>query len=362
MWVWLALAPPMLIGGLLPVDQRLASRWPFAAAWIYPIGDPMRLGSASGGEPAFQMTRGVTPGVHDGADLSNRRAGDPVRAAGSGVVIATGEHAEDGYGVRVVLAHREPDGRILYTVYAHLAAGSVRVGRGETVSLGGIVGRVGMTGRATSPHLHFEVRVPDRVEDRWEKAAPVDPVAFVEARLPSSGDDTTRSRSYLVWAEAAGLLRPGPGPGAVLERGEWWCALAGATGATGDTLTRDPALASMCLGRMGVVDHRHLGKPETPPAWKEVAHDLTHARHLARRLPPVPVPAESLRAAQRRTFGFDPVLDPRSLARLERDPLTRAEAALLFADVAGPARAARHRRLTPPAAHGTVPADSIARR
>jgi murein DD-endopeptidase MepM/ murein hydrolase activator NlpD len=43
------------------------------------------------------------------------------------------------------------------TTYGHLAAGSVRVQRGETVRRGDIIARTGNTGLSLAPHLHYEV-------------------------------------------------------------------------------------------------------------------------------------------------------------------------------------------------------------
>jgi murein DD-endopeptidase MepM/ murein hydrolase activator NlpD len=58
-----------------------------------------------------------------------------------------------GWGLLVAVAHR--DGT--RTLYAHLSRVEVRVG--ERVQAGWQVGRVGATGHASGPHLHFEVRV-----------------------------------------------------------------------------------------------------------------------------------------------------------------------------------------------------------
>jgi murein DD-endopeptidase MepM/ murein hydrolase activator NlpD len=58
-----------------------------------------------------------------------------------------------GYGNLVEIAH----GSGLVSMYAHLSAFSVGVG--QSVATGTRVGRVGSTGEATGPHLHFEVRL-----------------------------------------------------------------------------------------------------------------------------------------------------------------------------------------------------------
>jgi murein DD-endopeptidase MepM/ murein hydrolase activator NlpD len=58
-----------------------------------------------------------------------------------------------GYGTLVEVAH----GGGVVSMYAHLSLVSVRVG--QTVTTGTRVGRVGSSGEATGPHLHFEVRL-----------------------------------------------------------------------------------------------------------------------------------------------------------------------------------------------------------
>jgi peptidoglycan hydrolase-like protein with peptidoglycan-binding domain len=78
--------------------------------------------------------------------------GAPVRAARHGRVVRAGWDS-GGYGYLVVLAH----GGGVRTWYAHLATMTVRVGR--RVATGTRIGRVGASGSATGPHLHFEVRV-----------------------------------------------------------------------------------------------------------------------------------------------------------------------------------------------------------
>ena len=86
---------------------------------------------------------------HYGLDIAADR-GTRVKAAGGGTVIFAGWKSNGG-GYQVWIAH----GSGLYTTYNHMA--SVSVGRGQGVSRGQQVGRVGATGNATGPHLHFEV-------------------------------------------------------------------------------------------------------------------------------------------------------------------------------------------------------------
>ena len=88
---------------------------------------------------------------HSGIDLP-APLGTPVYAAQAGEVVLAG-WKEGGWGLLVVVKH----GRGERTMYAHLSQIDVRVG--VWVGQGVRVGRVGASGHATGPHLHFEVRV-----------------------------------------------------------------------------------------------------------------------------------------------------------------------------------------------------------
>src|SRR5688572_12870308 len=98
---------------------------------------------------------------HKGVDIS-AVAGTPVRATADGIVIYS--QFESGYGRLVVVDH----GAGVQTFYAHLSRFYVH--SGQEVRRGDAVGAVGSSGRATSPHLHYEVRLG---------GAPVNPYRYL---------------------------------------------------------------------------------------------------------------------------------------------------------------------------------------
>ena len=87
---------------------------------------------------------------HSGLDL-DAPFGTPVRASADGRVLDAA--MRPGYGREIVLSH----GHDVETVYGHLSAMSVMPG--QNVTRGQVIGYVGQSGRATGPHLHYEVRV-----------------------------------------------------------------------------------------------------------------------------------------------------------------------------------------------------------
>ncbi len=94
---------------------------------------------------------------HDGIDIPAPR-GTPIVAVDNGVVV----HSDDtirGYGNMIVLAHGED----VFTVYAHNRKNLVS--KGDKVRRGEVIGHVGNTGRSTGPHLHFEIRVKNKVRN-----------------------------------------------------------------------------------------------------------------------------------------------------------------------------------------------------
>ena len=100
--------------------------------------------------------------MHNGVDFG-AETGTAIRAAGTGKVTTAGW--SDGYGNYVIIDH----GDGLQTLYGHMS--KMLVAKGQTVAQGDVIGRVGETGLATGPHLHFEVR---------EDGVAVDPMPFIE--------------------------------------------------------------------------------------------------------------------------------------------------------------------------------------
>lgn len=88
--------------------------------------------------------------MHRGADFA-APIGTPIMAAGDGVVERAGPFST--YGNYVKLRH----GSDYETAYAHLSRFAPGIKAGARVTQGEIIGYVGMSGRATGPHLHYEV-------------------------------------------------------------------------------------------------------------------------------------------------------------------------------------------------------------
>ena len=94
---------------------------------------------------------GYASEFHLGIDLADR-VGAPIYAAAEGKIIHA-RYDSSGYGRNILIQHKFG----YTTMYAHL--NSVSVYAGQSVSKGQFIGTLGETGRATGPHLHFEVRI-----------------------------------------------------------------------------------------------------------------------------------------------------------------------------------------------------------
>jgi murein DD-endopeptidase MepM/ murein hydrolase activator NlpD len=132
---------------------------------------------------------------HSGADI-RAKSGTPVFAAGDGVVVFAGR--QGGYGNIVMLDH----GGGVITRYAHLRR--ILAAKGDVITAGMRIGQVGSTGRATGPHLHFEVRL---------EGSPVDPtaaltVAKLQREAPEEGKLAAIALSPDMQAHATSDLDP----------------------------------------------------------------------------------------------------------------------------------------------------------
>lgn len=324
-----AQSPPERLGGALDLGPERLARWCWSGAFQFPVGDPRNLDlPGADGAPPFRVNRNVgEAGGHQGADLDNRRAGDAVRAAAHGLVLSAADGGwNGGYGGHVVLAHRLPDETLAYSVYAHLAPGSVRAHTGDAVFGGEVLGRVGSTGRATTAHLHFEIRRPASPGDRWERARVVDPIAFVLARLPL-GADTSWARAYFEWAEDAALMTAGARPEAALDRASWWMMMARAARHDLPRLPEDPAGLRPLLASAGLLPVEAGTSEGATVGWAELQRDLDRLRETGLRLPPAKVAAEDHRARCALEL-------PEHGQRLPRDTPTLAQACLGLADLA----------------------------
>lgn len=116
--------------------------------WPFPVGVPI---SAAFGSSSY-LSQFSSP--HRGVDLTPG-LGAEIHAIAAGTVRIATESGGD-YGVTVVLDH-VIDGQLVSTRYGHMLRGSLKVAVGDTVTAGEVIGNVGQTGKATGPHLHFEV-------------------------------------------------------------------------------------------------------------------------------------------------------------------------------------------------------------
>jgi len=120
--------------------RRTLLRTPVAAAHIT-SGFGMRI------HPLLGYSK-----MHKGVDFG-ASIGTPIFAAGNGVIDDIG--FKNGYGRYIRIRHNNT----IETAYAHMSRFGNNMHQGSHVNQGEVIGYVGMSGRATGPHLHFEVHV-----------------------------------------------------------------------------------------------------------------------------------------------------------------------------------------------------------
>ena len=104
--------------------------------------------------------------MHEGIDIGCPE-GTPVYASSAGKIIFSGK--KGGYGVVIIIQHPGE----WFTIYAHNSKNLI--GQGQSVKKGQKIAISGQTGRATGPHLHFEIR---------KGVKPVDPLKYLPKTAP----------------------------------------------------------------------------------------------------------------------------------------------------------------------------------
>lgn len=156
-WLQPALAWNTALPAPMPTSSTPPALIAMPVAWRDPLAQ-MRVTSFYG------VTRAITPQGHRGVDLAAAR-GTPVYAVAAGVASAD---SDSRYGNFVSIRHAGGQ----HSVYAHLD--QVLVHGGEAVAAGQLIGKVGATGLATGPHLHFEVLQGEARVDPRDKLAGLD--------------------------------------------------------------------------------------------------------------------------------------------------------------------------------------------
>lgn len=171
--------------------------WPIGSASTtsengvtFASGDPVdsELTAYFGGDDS------VHNGNHGAIDISNGLGvgGTNIIAAKDGVVVYPtsddqtqyedngylGNTDGGGYGNYVIIEHSDGN----YTLYAHMAQGSITVTAGDSVKQGQVIGKMGHSGNSTGTHLHFEVRVGGNTSSNK-----VDPLDYVSIDDPRPG-------------------------------------------------------------------------------------------------------------------------------------------------------------------------------
>ncbi len=153
----------------------LATPHPDALFQTGPFVDPLSGAHRTGGygdRREYDYDDGTTgSSVHEGLDIGAPQ-GTPVLACGNGRVVIADTRILTGN--TVVIEHLPG----LFSIYFHMSELDAKVG--DVVAQGAVIGKVGMTGFATGPHLHWEVQA---------SGVPVDPEALIKAPLLDKNAD-----------------------------------------------------------------------------------------------------------------------------------------------------------------------------
>lgn len=104
---------------------------------------------------------GVVSSNHKGIDLVGERDSNII-CVKEGIVVWAGW--QSGYGNCVEIQHKDEENRTFYTFYAHMQNNSLKVKKNQKVLEGQVIGVQGTTGNSTGDHLHFEIRLANKMQ------------------------------------------------------------------------------------------------------------------------------------------------------------------------------------------------------
>lgn len=131
---------------------------------------------------------------HNGTDIWSKHEPCWIEAPYDGTVLDAKKSTAPGggFGNFVVLLHKI-DGKFYTTLYAHLQDGTLKVKKGQKVTAGAPLGKMGTTGMSTGKHLHWELRLgKSHVWDAMGKNY-IEPIAFFKALIAKEAAIATAS-------------------------------------------------------------------------------------------------------------------------------------------------------------------------
>ena len=121
---------------------------------------------------------------HNGTDIWSPHEPCIIEAPYDGKVLEAKKStaAGGGFGNYVILIHKI-DGKFYTTLYAHMKDGSLKVKKGDKVTAGQMLGKMGTTGMSTGKHLHWELRL-GKVHT-WDAMGKnyIEPIGFFKALI-----------------------------------------------------------------------------------------------------------------------------------------------------------------------------------
>lgn len=123
-----------------------------------------------------------TKKFHNGTDIWSPHEPCWIEAPYDGVVVEAKKSTAPGggFGNYVVLRHKI-DGKDYTTLYAHMQDGSLKVKKGQKVTAGTPLGKMGTTGMSTGKHLHWELHLGKKHEWSATGKGYIEPIAFFKA-------------------------------------------------------------------------------------------------------------------------------------------------------------------------------------